>query len=136
MPQSIYDIVGKADFEKSVVGETTHNEPNAQGRNVERWDYDKWGGCLSKPQIISANDGGSDLNQMFNMSGMARMDASTKKQNYSGYYTLRVVSAVSAPGSWIKPATPASHVTQGVKLAVEREVNKLFEAGFRRDLGR
>jgi hypothetical protein len=135
MPAKIYDIVKKAKFEKSILGQETHNEPNAKGEDVDRWNYDKWGSRLKINQIIEADDGGININQMFNMSGMVRMDTSTKNKKYSGYYTFRVISAKGAPGSWIKPATPARHITDGVVRATHNDVNDLFDAAFRRDLG-
>jgi hypothetical protein len=135
MPAEIYNIVKKAKFEKSLVGDTTHNEPNARGEDTDRWDYDKWGSRLKINQIIEADDGGINLNQMFNMSGMVRMDTSTKNKKYSGYYTFRVISADGTPGSWIKPATPARHITDGVVRAVQEDVDNIFDAAFRRDIG-
>jgi hypothetical protein len=135
MPQAIYDIVGKAKFERSIVGQDTHNEPNAKGDDVDRWNYDNWGSRLKINQIIEADDGGINLNQMFNMSGMVRMDTSTKNKKYSGYYTFRVISADGAPGSWIKPATPGRHVTEGVVRAAQDDVDAILEYGFRKDIG-
>jgi hypothetical protein len=64
------------------------------------------------------------------------MDTSTKNQKYSGYYTFRVISADGTPGSWIKPATPARHITEGVVREVQKGVDNLFDAAFMKDLGR
>jgi len=135
MPQAIYDIVKKARFEKSLVAGTTHNEKNASGEAVSRNDYEKWGDRLNIEQIIHADDVGMNLNQMFNMSGMVRMDTSTENQKYSGYYTFRVISANGKPGSWIKPATPARHITDGVVRAVQEDVDAIIETAVIRDLG-
>jgi hypothetical protein len=135
MPQAIYNIVKKAKFEKSIVGQETHNEPNAKGEDVDRWNYDKWGSRLKINQIIETDDGGMNINQMFNMNGMVRMDASTKDKKYSGYYTFRVISSKSPPSSWIRPARSARHITDGVVRATEKDVNDIFDAAFRRDLG-
>jgi hypothetical protein len=135
MPAEIYNIVKKAKFEKSIVGQETHNEPNAKGEDVDRWNYDKWGSRLKINQIIEADDGGININQMFNMSGMVRMDTSTKDKKYSGYYTFRVISSKSPPSSWIRPAAPARHITDGLVRATHNDVNDLFDAAFRRDLG-
>jgi hypothetical protein len=135
IPVEIYNIVKKAKFEKSIVGQDTHNEPNFKGEDVDRWNYDNWGSRLNIKQIIEADDGGMNINQMFNISGMVRMDTSTKNKKYSGYYTFRVISAKGTPGSWIKPATPARHITDGVVRATHNDVNDLFDAAFRRDLG-
>jgi hypothetical protein len=136
MPVEIYNIVKKAKFEKSIVGQETHNDPNAKGEDVDRWNYDNWGSRLKINQIIEADDGGMNINQMFNMAGMVRMDTSTKNQKYSGYYTFRVISSKSRPDSWIRPARSARHITDGVAKAMEGEVNKIIEDGFRRDLGK
>jgi hypothetical protein len=137
MPVEIYDIVKKANFEKSIVGQDTHNEPNFKGEDVDRWNYDKWGSRLKINQIIEADDGGMNINQMFNMSGMVRMDASTKDKKYSGYYTFRVISANGRPDSWIKPATPARHITDGVVRYTDEkgEIKDMLDAAFRKDLG-
>jgi hypothetical protein len=136
MPAEIYNIVKKAKFEKSIVGQETHNEPNAKGEDVDRWNYE-WGSRLNIKQIIEADDGGIDINQIFNMSGMVRMDTSTKNKEYSGYYTFRVISSKSPPSSWIRPARSARHITDGVVRQVQEKehVNDLFDVAFRRDLG-
>jgi hypothetical protein len=139
MPRSIYNIVRNENkFERTIVDKTKHIESNARGEDVERDDYKHWGGRLTMPQIFKAAETAPtiDTKQLFNMNGMVAMEESSEKSKHTQYYTFRVISAESAPGSWIKPASPASHVTQGVKSAVENDVNKLFEAGFRRDLGR
>jgi hypothetical protein len=136
MPQAIYDIVGKSKFKKSLVGQGEHNEPNARGEDVDRWNYEKWGSRLKINQIIEADDGGMNINQMFNMAGMVSMDASTKNKKYSGYYTFRVISAKSRPDSWIRPATPARHITDGLAKFVEKKVNDVFNAALRKDVGR
>jgi hypothetical protein len=135
MPQVIYNIVKKAKFERSLVAQTTHNEPNAKGEDTDRWDYEKWGSRLKINQIIEADDGGMNINQMFNMSGMVSMDASSKDKKYSGYYTFRVMSSKSPPSSWIRPAMKARHVTDGIVKENEKEVNDLLDAAFRKDIG-
>jgi hypothetical protein len=135
MPAEIYAIVKKAKFERSLVAETTHNEPNARGEDAERWEYEKWGSRLNMKQIIEADDGGMNLNQMFNMDGMVSMDTSSKNKKYSGYYTFRVISKNGQPGSWIKPATPERHITEGVVRAAEEDVNVILDAAFKKDLG-
>jgi hypothetical protein len=135
MPAEIYAIVKKAKFERSVVDEGTHNDPNAQGENVDRWNYKKWGSRLGMNQIIRADDGSMSINNIFNMNGMVSMDTSSINKKYSGYYTFRVISANSPPGSWIKPATPARNVTEGVKRAAQDDVSAIFESAFKKDLG-
>jgi hypothetical protein len=135
LPVAIYDIVKKTKFKRSLVAQTTHNEPNAKGEAVERWDYEKWGNRLNMKQIIEADDGEMDINQMFNMRGMVSMDTSSKNKKYSGYYTFRVISRESPAGSWIKPATQGRPITQGVVNASQKEVNKIMDAAFKRDLG-
>jgi hypothetical protein len=52
---------------------------------------------------------------MFNMNGMVRSTDSTGIDRSGGYFTFRVISAKGRPGSWIKPATPARRVTQGLE---------------------
>jgi hypothetical protein len=137
MPQSIYNIVrNKNKFDRTIVDNTKHIEPNARGEDVERNNYKQWGSRLTMPQIFKATKTVPtiDTKQFFNMNGMVAMEGSTEQSKHAQYFTFRVISAEGAPGSWVKPATPARNVTLGVKSAVEQDVNKLFEAGFMEDL--
>jgi hypothetical protein len=147
MPLEIYDIVKKKNFEKSVVAKSTHNEPNAKGEDVERWDYEKWGNRLSMKQIIESDDGGMDTNQMFNMKGMVRMDTSSVDKKYSGYYTFRVISSKkpvdwdkrphkkSWEDTWVKPAVQGKPIIQGLINATQEDVKNLIEFAVKKDLG-
>jgi hypothetical protein len=136
MPVEIYNIVKRKKFDKSIVGQETHNEPNAKGEDVDRWNYDKWGSRLNIKQIIEADDVGMNINQIFNMTGMVRMDTSTKNQKYSGYYTFRVMSARSRPDSWIRPATPARNITKALEKQYQHTAEEAIEEAFNRDMRR
>jgi hypothetical protein len=134
MPAEIYNIVKKAKFEKSIVGQETHNEPNAKGEDVDRWNYDKWGSrVMNLGSGLLFNDKGDDITHY--MEGMVRMDTSTKDKKYSGYYTFRVISSKSPPSSWIRPARSARHITDGVVRAAQDDVNNFLDTAFRKDLG-
>jgi hypothetical protein len=137
MPTSVHNIVKR--FEKTVTTvsaddpDNTKKSPNALGEMVGRAQYE-WGKRLSTARLADVAD--LDLTQIFRMSGMVRAKDDTGKDRAGGYFTFRVISAKSPPGSWIKPASPARHVTEGVVRATEKEVNELIEAGVMKDVGR
>lgn len=137
MPAQLYDLV--AHFKKmktrvSADSPKADKTPNARGELVGRATYNKKYDRLTMAQIMDA-DGTVSINQMFNMNGMVRTTDSTGKDRSGGYFTFRVISAKSPPGSWIKPATPARHVIEGLAKDAREPVHALLEAGFRRDLG-
>jgi hypothetical protein len=139
MPVDIYAIVKKfKKMQTRVSADDSPEEdktPNARGEMVGRAKYNKGYSRLTMKQIAEANDGEVSINQMFNMNGMVRTTDITGKDRSGGYFTFRVISANSRPDSWIKPATPARNVIEGLMKAAKEPVDTILEAGFRRDLG-
>ena len=111
---------------KTVVSadKSTHTKPNAAGVEVGRAKY-QWGGRLNK-----------DLGDM---AGMVRFEQGSATDNpdrrrYGGYFTFRIISAKSPKNSWIKPATPARHVTQALVRDTQEYITKLVELSIAEDL--
>jgi hypothetical protein len=138
MPLSVHNIVKR--YEKTITTvsaddpENTKKTPNASGEMVGRAQYE-WGKRLSTARLADVAD--LDLTQIFNMSNMVRAKDDTGKDRAAGYFTFRVIRKDGAAGSWIKPAMPARHITDGVVREVQEkgEVDDLLDAAFRRDLG-
>jgi hypothetical protein len=144
MPVDVYKIVkNKTTFRPTITtvsaddADEDHKTPNALSEMVGRAQYSDilgekgWGERLSME--------GSDMNGMSDMLGEDGKSA--------GYFTFRVISREKPAGwdkkphkksweeSWIKPATPARQITQGVVKATQEDVNNIIEAAVRRDLG-
>jgi hypothetical protein len=94
---------------------------NARGEMVGRAKY-KWGGRFD--YVLGDT----------NFKGMVRSTDSTGKDRSGGYFTFRVISANSPPRSWIKPATPARHVVEGLMKSTKETVETILEAGLRKDI--
>jgi hypothetical protein len=137
MPVEINNIVEKFKKMETLVDadNSDYKTPNAYGEMVGRAQYNKGYDRLNIVQIINAEPDVS-INQIFNMSVMVRTKDDTGIDRAAGYLTFRVLSAKSPPGSWIKPASPARHVTDGVVKETEKKVNNLIEAGVMKDVGR
>ena len=138
MPVDIYPIVKKFKKMRTLVDADSPDAdktPNAKGDMVGRAQYNTGYSRLNMEQIIGADDGEVSINQMFNMNGMVRTTDTTGKDRSGGYLTFRVISAASPPGSWIKPAMPARHVTDGLIRTAQETVDDMLEAAVRRDLG-
>jgi hypothetical protein len=118
MPESVFQIVKNKDFSASVVKKETHLEDNFWGDGIQRREY-KWGDRLDS---VTGNEFGD-------AEGMVKMS------NKGGYFTFRVISADSPADSWIKPATPARHVTAGVVSQTNEAVAAMLERGTREDFG-
>jgi hypothetical protein len=144
MPIQVYKIVkNKITFIPTITtvsaddADEDHKTLNAREEMVGRAQYSDvlgekgWGDRLSME--------GSDMNGMSNMLGEDGKSA--------GYFTFRVISREKPDGwdkkphkkswekSWIKPATPARQITQGVVKAAQEDVNHILEAAVRMDLG-
>jgi hypothetical protein len=119
MPEAVYQIVKGSDFTASVVKKETHLEDNFWGEGVSRREY-KWGSSL---------DGDSTGDDFGDAEGMVKM------AKRGGYFTFRVISADSPADSWIKPATPARHVTSGVVAHTQEAVSAMIEQGLKEDFG-
>ena len=131
MPDIIYrmiqGLIKKGEFEKSVVTAAPEGsgkyEPNISGEMIPRATY-SWGGRLRGLGFEFAN-----------LEGMVVFDTGTSRATHSTYFTFRVISAESPEGSWMKPATPAMHITQAIWDVSKEDVENLIELGLRKDLG-
>ena len=131
IPEQIYTMlrmqIKAGEFVRTRVLPATHPESNYAGEAIQRAEYegeqrqDTWGSMLRGV--------GGD------MEGMSVMVADTEKKRSSAYFTFRVISAESPASSWIKPATPALHISQHVADNVRDIVNEMIQAGLRQDLG-
>lgn len=131
IPDQIYAMlrtqIKSGVFVRTKVSPTSHVEPNFWGESVKRAEYEgeegqeNWGSMLR-------NVGG-------NMEGMSAMNADTSGKKSSTYFTFRVISAESPAGSWIKPATPAMHISQHVADNVRDIISEMVESGMKVDLG-
>lgn len=87
IPMATYKTLLKG-MDMSIRTKKTHLEKNYKGENIERSEYE-WGTRLKTSDKF--------------MNGLVRMtdDTSTKKIK-STYFTFRIISAKSPPGSWIR----------------------------------
>lgn len=115
--QEVYAILKSRKFKKSMRKTDTHIEPNYQGENIERSEYD-WG------DRFNDEDAG-------NMNGMVRMKANSK----STYFTFRVISANSPANSWKRKAVPPNDVVSAVEKATRKDVEALLQEGLEQELG-
>lgn len=131
IPDQIYAMlrtqIKSGVFVRTKVLPTSHVEPNFWGDSVQRAEYEGEGGQENWGSMLRGVGG--------NMEGMSVMDADTKKKRSSTYFTFRVISAESPAGSWIKPATPAMHITQHVADNVKDIISEMVESGIKVDLG-
>ena len=134
----------KASSVKTSPNDSNYRTPNARGELVGRGRY-RWGDRLKKADIP---DGTED--QKDNMTGMVRFENGYKKgeitKRYGGYFTFRVISAEKPRDwdkrphkkpwaeSWIKPATPARHVTRAVAEATRKDIDGMVESAIMKDL--
>jgi len=131
IPNQIYAMlrtqIKSGVFVRTKVLPTSHVEPNFWGDSVQRAEYEGEEGQENWGSMLRGVGG--------NMEGMSVMDADTKKKRSSTYFTFRVISAESPAGSWIKPATPAMHITQHVADNVKDIISEMVESGMKVDLG-
>ena len=139
IPEAVYNMIkNKKQFQQSRVSvgadnaDAAHTTPNAQtpSKMVGRAQY-KWGTRLN---------GIGYVDHRRNIEGMVSMEGQVEggKKRASGYFTFRVISAkqlVTKPYSWIKPATPARHVTRAVTEETRDVVKAMVETAIREDLG-
>ena len=103
-----------------------HTEPNANGEEIWRDDYN-WGGRISPEE---AEQAGNDR-----LSGMVRMeDSAYKNGNHGTYFTFRVISAKSAADKWIQHRhTDAIDVVGGLKNTFEKDFTESVQAAITAD---
>ena len=126
IPKELYSKIRaelrKGTFLKSVINPLNKKiQPNYAGEPIVRQGYD-WG---SRIQGLSKS--------LRNYEGMVVMDTSTARKASSAYFTFRVISAKSPPGSWMNPERPSL-----TKFAVQNrieDVKELIAEGVARDLG-
>lgn len=116
IPEDIYAIVKSKKFKKSEKTSSTHTEPNYNGDDVDRAEYN-WGDRIS-------NDAGT-------ASGMVKMRDSGK----STYFTFRVISAKSPADSWIRKEVPPNDVVGALEKSLRGKVNDIIQAGLEQELG-
>ncbi len=130
MPELIYKMIQqkvKEGFQKSTVQKAPEESgkfaPNFKGELIPRATY-SWGDRLQGLKI-----------ELGNLKGMVVFDTGSERATHSTYFTFRVISATSPQGSWIKPATPAMHITKAVWDACEEDIKNLIRLGLKRDMG-
>jgi hypothetical protein len=132
MTQSVYSIIKKFEKMRTLVGADNSNikTPNNQtpSRMVGRAQYNKGYDRLTGMEI----DG--TVEEKTKMNGMVRAEDSTGKNRASGYFTFRVISAKSRPGSWINPGMKARHVTEAVVRKTKAPVSEMINEALRGDL--
>lgn len=116
IPMEVYKILQSRKFRKSEKTEKTHTEPNANGENIERAEYE-WG------DRIKDDDAG-------NADGMVKM----RSNSGSTYFTFRIISAKSPENSWIRRAVPANDVMGALEKTTRKNVEDILEAGLGQDL--
>ncbi len=104
-----------------------HTEPNANGEEIWRDDYN-WGGRISPEE---AEQAGNDR-----LSGMVRMeDSAYKNGNHGTYFTFRVISAKSAADKWIQHRKiEARDITGALKREFEQYITEVVREGFYADM--
>ncbi len=133
MPEVIYKTIQaqikSGRFRKSAVekapAESGRLEPNWRGELVPRATY-RWGSRFREEGLKG---------EFANVEGMVAFDVGSPRATRSAYFTFRVISADSPPGSWIKRATPAMEITRGVVNATAKDVADLIRYGLEKDLG-
>jgi hypothetical protein len=124
MPDAVYKIVkNKEKFRQTRALMTTHNEPNFRGEQVERRNYSDAAGKAAWGDRLTA-----EMNEEVtpNMEGMSSMVGQNRRA--AGYFTFRVISANSPKHSWIKPATPARNVTNGVQEYTRDTIESMIDS--------
>ncbi|MBA7579490.1 hypothetical protein ES708_21361 [subsurface metagenome] len=133
MPETIYKTIRakikSGRFQKSVVekapAESGKLEPNWPGELIPRATY-SWGSKFRQQGL---------KREFANLEGMVVFDVGSSRAMRSTYFTFRVISAESPPGSWIKPATPPLHITKAVVNATMKDIEDLIRYGLEKDLG-
>lgn len=116
IPLEVYKILQSRNFKKSVQKTETHIEKNFKGENIERHEYD-WGECIKDEELGNAN-------------GMVKMASNPK----STYFTFRVISVNSMPGSWVRKEIPAIDVVGAVAKTTRKNIEEILQAGLEQDL--
>jgi hypothetical protein len=111
---------------------STTMTPNAHGEMVGRAQYE-WGSRLQ-----GSNFAGT-IKQKTRMAGMVRFENGYDKngeisKRYGGYVTFRVISVNSPKNSWIKPETPARHVTRAVLDETRETIERMVDKAIKEDI--
>jgi len=101
-------------FKTSKITEETHTEKNYAGEDIERSEYN-WGDRLTE---VGGNE-----------EGMVRMAGK------GGYFTFRIISALSPSASWVRKAVPPVDIEGGVVRTVRPIAEAMVEAGLKADIG-
>jgi len=132
MPINVYKIVSKFNKMTTLVDAKNSNKktPNNQtpSQMVGRAQYNKGYDRLSGAEFAGT------VEEKTRMDGMVRAEDSTGKDRAAGYFTFRVISAKSPPGSWINPGIRARPVTQAVANSTRKFVEESIGDALRGDL--
>jgi hypothetical protein len=132
----VYRRLLKESFRASSVtvspNKSDYKTPNAKGEMVGRAQH-QWGSRLR------GRDFAGTIEQKTRMNGMVRFENGYDNEGniskrYGGYFTFRVISKNSPKDSWIKPATPARHVTRGVQEDTKKEITEMIDEALKADI--
>lgn len=129
MPRAVYTLAKTMAHSRSLGSPSTRL--SGTGWTVPKFTY-QWQDRVSKKALQHAGMSDADVRRY---QGMVRMG----KSGQTTYLTFRVMSEKSAPGSWIRPATPAMAPLQtALEVAWTKarpEVERALEADLREALG-
>jgi hypothetical protein len=133
IPKQLLRMMRSKQFKASTVKNETYQSPNARGEMVNRNTY-TWG------NRAKGSDFSGTIEQKRFADGMVRFEEGSAadrpgKKRYGGYFTFRIISAAPGAKGWIKPATPARHVTKAVMDETREVIDTIVESAIREDLG-
>ena len=128
VPKNLLSLMRSKRFKQSSVKNETYQSPNKRGDLVDRYTY-SWG------DRVKGSDFAGTVEQKSFANGMVRFEqGESGGKRYGGYFTFRIISANSPKNSWIKPATPARHVTRAVAGVTQESVNAMVDAALLEDM--
>lgn len=119
IPLVAYKIMQSRNFKKSQTTGEIHLEPNYNGEQIARSNYD-WGDRLPLMPEESPN-----------IAGMVKMAGNP----HSTYFTFRIISAKSPSGSWIRKAVPANDVVSAIESSTRPFIEEQLHSALEEDFG-